>query len=404
MLKCYYLICNIKKLCNSTSQILIQQEEVIMNLTSNIRKPRQFDSKPKENTNKQSLANKIFSGISEIFIPILGVLCASGILKGILAILATTSLLPVDSQTHLILNAMADSLFFFLPFLLAYTSSKKFGADPFVAVVIAGILLYPSIFQVMSNGESIQFFMVNIRPVTYSYSVLPILMATGLLSFLEKWLKHIIPELVRSFVVPLISILVVGFITLYVFGPIGALIGEGLATGYGWAYNLSPIIAGLLLGALIQPMVIFGFHWAFVLIAMSNIALHGSDTILALLAPAVFAQMGAAFAVMLKSKDKKFKSICFSAAISAFLGVTEPAMFGVNIPRRKPMLAVIIAGGVGGAVAGISGAEAITFAFPSIVTLPIFLGSGFPLFVISCVVGLILSFVLTMIMKFDVDL
>jgi len=352
----------------------------------------------------QSLINKIFGGISDIFMPILGALCASGILKGILAILTTTAVLSTESQTYLVLNAMADSLFFFLPFLLAFTSAKKFKADPYVAVVIAGIVLYPSLIGLMSEGQTIHFLSLSIMPVTYSYSVLPIIMAVAFFSFLERALKKVIPEVIRSFAIPLICILIVGFVTLYIFGPIGAWIGSQLAHGYGWAYAISPIIAGLLLGAAIQPMVIFGFHWAFVLIAMNNISLTGSDTVLALLAPAVFAQAGAVLAVMIKSKDKKLKSLCLSACISSFLGVTEPAMFGINLPRKKPMLAVIIGGGVGGSIAGLSGATAITFAFPSSVTLPIFLGSGFPLFVISCVIGFAVAFVAALLLRYEVDL
>ena len=213
---------------------------------------------------------------------------------------------------------------------------------------------------------------------------------------------RILPDLIKGFFAPLICIVVVGLITLFVFGPIGNVIGDGLAAAYEFIYRISPIIAGGILGAIIQPMVIFGFHWSFILVAMNNISVKGSDTILALIGPAVFAQAGAALAVCIKSRDKSFRSICISAVLSACFGVTEPAMFGVNLPLKKPMIAVCAGGAAGGAIAGFSGAQAMTFAFPSLVTLPVFLGKGFGLYVVSCIVGFLTAFLLAMILKYDV--
>lgn len=195
--------------------------------------------------------------------------------------------------------------------------------------------------------------------------------------------------------------MVVGFVTLFAFGPIGAVIGDVLAAGYEAVYSLSPVVAGLLLGAVIQPMVIFGFHWSFILIGMNNIAVGGTDTVLALMGPAVFAQAGAALAVMFKSRDRAFKSICLSATISALFGITEPAMFGVNLPRKKPMAAVCVGGGVGGAIAGFSGAQAISFAFPSLASLPVFFGDGFVLYLVSCLVGFAVALAVTMVLPYD---
>lgn len=180
-------------------------------------------------------------------------------------------------------------------------------------------------------------------------------------------------------------------------------IGDGLPAGYEWVYALSPIIAGLLLGASVQPMVIFGFHWSLILIAMNNLAVSGHDTVLAMMGPPVFAQAGAALAVMIKSHSPAFKSTCVSAAVSAMFGITEPAMFGVNLPRKKPLIAVCVGGGIGGVIAGISGAQASAFAFPSLVALPIFFGKGFLLYLIAYLTGLLVAFIATLIFKFDVD-
>ncbi len=350
---------------------------------------------------KKSAVNIIIDGISGIFLPLVNLLSAAGILKGVLAILTAASLLSESSETYLVLNAMADSLFYFLPVLLAATAARKFGANPFTSMVIAGVLLYPSLTQVLEAGTSVHFLGIPLRGVTYHSSVIPMILAAGLLYFVEKFLYKVLPDMVKGFLTPLLCILVVGFVTLLVFGPVGAVIGDVLAAGYKFVYGLSPIIAGALLGAVIQPMVIFGFHWSFILIGMNNITVTGHDTVLALMGPAVFAQAGAALAVMIKSKDKAFKSICASAALSAMFGITEPAMFGVNLPRKKPMAAVCAGGCIGGALAGFSGAQAMSFAFPSLAALPVFFGDGFALYLVSCLTGLVAAFALTMVLKYD---
>lgn len=354
----------------------------------------------KKAENKKTAAGAVIDGISGIFLPLVNLLSAAGILKGILAILTATAALSTESETYLVLNAMADSLFYYLPVLLAFTAARKFGANPFTAAVIAGVLLYPSLNTVLEAGTTVRFLGIPLRGVTYHASVIPMILSAGLLVFVERVLCRVLPDLVRGFLTPLLSILIVGFITLAVFGPLGALIGDGLAAVYEYVYGLSPVIAGLLLGASVQPMVIFGFHWSFILIGMNNIAVSGHDTVLALMGPAVFAQAGAALAVMIKSRDKAFQSICASAALSALFGITEPAMFGVNLPRKKPMVSVCIGGGIGGALAGFSGAQAMTFAFPSLASLPVFFGPGFALYLISCLVGFGIALLATLLMKF----
>ncbi len=225
------------------------------------------------------------------------------------------------------------------------------------------------------------------KAVIYHSGVIPIILAVGLLVYVERVVNKILPDLIKGFFAPLICIVVVGLVTLFVFGPIGNVIGDGLAAAYEFVYQISPMIAGAILGAVIQPMVIFGFHWSFVLVAMNNISVKGSDTILALIGPAVFAQAGAALAVGLRSKDKKFRSLCLSAVVSACFGVTEPAMFGVNLPLKKAYDCSMHRRWGGRSIAGFSGAQAMTFAFPSVITLPVFLGRGFGLFVVSCFAG-----------------
>lgn len=357
----------------------------------------------KERNEKKSVLNTIIDGISGIFLPLVNLLSAAGILKGVLAILTAVSVLSDTSDTYLVLNAMADSLFYYLPVLLAFTAAKKFGADPFTSAVIAGVLLYPALTGILEAGTTVRFLGIPLRGVTYHSSVIPMILAAGLLVFVERFLHKVLPDMIKGFLTPLLGILIVGFITLFLFGPLGAVVGDVLAAGYEFVYGMSPMIAGLLLGAVVQPMVIFGFHWSFILIGMNNITVTGHDTVLALMGPAVFAQAGASLAVMVKAKDKAFKSICASAALSAMFGITEPAMFGVNLPRKKPMIAVCIGGGIGGMIAGLSGAQAMSFAFPSLAALPVFFGRGFGLYLFSCLIGFAAAFVVTMLLKFEIE-
>lgn len=352
----------------------------------------------------KKVVNSMIDGISGIFMPLVNLLSAAGILKGVLAILTAIAVISAKSETYIVLNAMADSLFYFLPVLLSATAAKKFGANPYTCIVIAGILLYPSLVSIMGNGTIIHFLGIPMKGVTYHSSVIPMIMAAGFLAFTERFLNRILPDMIKGFLTPLLCLIIVSFVTLFAFGPIGAVIGDVLAVGYKFVYSLSPVMAGILLGAFIQPMVIFGLQWSFVLIGMNNITVTGHDTVLALIGPAVFAQAGASLAVMLKSQDKGFKSVCAAAVLSALFGITEPAMFSVNLPRKKPMIAVCIGGALGGALAGISGAQAMAFAFPSLAALPVFFGKGIILYLVSCIVGFASSFALTMLMNFEIDM
>ena len=345
--------------------------------------------------NKNKLLSKIVEKISEMFLPIVNLMCASGILKGILVLLTSTSVLSVNSDTYLILYAISDSVFYFLPVLLAFTAAKAFHTNPFYSAVIALILLYPSLSTAFSSGESLDFLGLPIRSVSYGSSMIPIIMSTALLSVLERYLNKILPELFQSFLTPLLCISTVSLVTLFVFGPIGAIIGDVLAIGYTALYEFSSPLAGFILGGLIQPMVVFGIQWGLVLVALNNVTLTGFDSIIPVLAPAVFAQAGAGLAVFLKSKNVAFKAVCAPTVISAFFGVTEPVLFRVNVPRKRPFLFACIGGAVGGYLAGLSQIQTPAFVFPSVITLPVYYGDNFLLYLSGSLVGVLIGFLLT---------
>lgn len=295
---------------------------------------------------------------------------------------------------------MAGSMFWFLPILLAFTTAIKLKVNPYTSVIIAGVLLFPQIVQWMAAGKTISFFGFVIRPVTYHASVIPVILAVCVQLHVEKVCNKLISPLVRDFLTPLICIVLVGAVTLIFLGPVGVAAGEWLAHIYTRVYNGNPVLAGLILGGAIQFMVIFGFHWSLIPVAINNIALNGSDTILALMGPAVFAQAGAAFAVALKTHDSQLRVRGISGGISALFGITEPATYGVNLPLKTPMIGVLLGGATGGAIAGYCHSSAISFSFPGLATLPVFTGGGFTGFIIAMGTGFAVSFAFTMMNRF----
>lgn len=353
-----------------------------------------------ENILKRS-ANAVIDLLSSFFLPIINLLVSVGILKGALTLLQVSGVVATDTTTYAILNGMADALFYFIPIFLAFTASKRFGVDTVTGMLIGCIILYPSITEIMAGSEPVYLFGLELQKATYSSSVIPILLAIYTASWVQKACYNVIPETFRGMFTPPITIVIVIPLTLGVFGPLGTLVGGWLATGYEFVYGLSPLVAGILIGAFQPFLVILGLHWALFTIAMNNVAVYGFDTIMALFGGAIFAQGGAALAVALKTKNKKFRSQAISASLTTLLGITEPAMYGVNLRLKKPMVCACVAGGLGSAVAGFFGCAGTAFALPALTTLPVFMSRAFIPFCISLAVAFGLAFIFTLLVPFN---
>ena len=353
-----------------------------------------------ENILKRS-ANAVIDLLSSFFLPIINLLVSVGILKGALTLLQVSGVVDADTTTYAILNGMADALFYFIPIFLAFTASKRFGVDTVTGMLIGCIILYPSITEKMAGSEPVYLFGLELQKATYSSSVIPILLAIYTASWVQKVCYNVIPETFRGMFTPPITIVIVIPLTLGVFGPLGTLVGGWLATGYEFVYGLSPLVAGILIGAFQPFLVILGLHWALFTIAMNNVAVYGFDTIMALFGGAIFAQGGAALAVALKTKNKKFRSQAISASLTTLLGITEPAMYGVNLRLKKPMVCACVAGGLGSAVAGFFGCAGTAFALPALTTLPVFMSRAFIPFCISLAVAFGLAFIFTLMVPFS---
>lgn len=342
-----------------------------------------------------NLFNKAIDIISGIFTPLLGAMAGVGILKGLLTVAIGMGWMNPQSGTYLLLFAAADSMFYFLPLLLAFTAARKFDTDPYVAVIVAGTLLYPGIIEALKKGDPLTFMGIPVILTNYATSVIPIVIAVYVMSLLEGLIKKGLHSSVRRFLSPLLLLVIVVPLTFIVFGPFGTYVSKWIGIGYSWVYDGSPILAGMFMGAFWQVFVIFGLHWGLVPIAINNLTQYGADTFIALVTPAIFAQAGAALGVMLKTKKMDIKAIAGPATLSGIIGITEPAIYGVTLRYKKPFIIGCIAGALGGGAVGFSGASSPAFAIPGLMTLPIFFGKGFGMFLAAVVGAFVLAALVT---------
>lgn len=344
---------------------------------------------------KQNIVNRLLAFVSSVFTPFLGALAASGILKGILVLATTFNVLSESEGAYQIWNATSDAIFYFLPLFIGFTAAKQLKVNQYVAVTIAGALVYPDLVSLLNESGGTEFFGLPIQAATYSASVIPILLAIWLLSYIEPAFDKLFPESIRNIFTPLLSIMFMVPLTLLVVGPIGSIVSKSLATILISLYNFSPAIAGFILGGIHQVIVIFGVHWALITLMINNISEYGQDPLLPIICIAVFAQAGAALGVFLKTRDKKMKSLSGSAFITAIFSITEPAIYGVNMKLKRPMYFALLSGAIGGTIAGFGEVNASTFTFPGILAIPTYLGKGFVFEIIGLVVATCLAVVLT---------
>lgn len=344
---------------------------------------------------KQNVLNRFIAFISGIFTPFLGALAGAGILKGLLALGVALNWLSANSGAYKIWYAAGDAIFYFLPIFLAFTAAKQLHVNQFVSVSLGAALLYPTLVAVMSKSATMHFFGIPVVPTTYTSTVIPILLAVWVLSYLEPLFDKLFPEAIRNIFTPLLSLIVMVPLTMMVVGPIGGAISNALANGMMAVYNFLPVGAGLIMGAFWQVFVIFGVHWTFVPLMMNNIAKMGYDPLLPILSAAVLSQAGAALGVFLKVKDPKMKALAGSSVITAFFGITEPTIYGVTLKLKRPFYCAVAGGAVGGAIAGAFQVHASSFTLPSLLALPTYLGQGFAGELIGLAVAFVGAAVLT---------
>ena len=354
--------------------------------------------------NQGSLLGRLVDVVASIFTPLLGAMAAAGVLKGVLAIVIAAGWMQTSQSEYIILQAASDSLFYFLPLLLAITSARKFGANVFVAVSLAGALVYPSIQTLFDSGREVMFWGIPVVMMKYTSSVLPIILSVWVMSYLERFLNSRFHESVRNILTPFFLLLIMVPLTLITIGPVSITVSEWVAHLFVSIYHFNPILASALFAALWQVFVIFGVHWGFVTLFINDLSVLGHSYLKAATGPAVFSQSGALLAVMLRTRDKKMKALAGSSFIASLFGITEPGVYGVTLKLKKPFICAVIAAAMGGAVVGYAQSSAISMGMTSLLTVPIFYGDGFMGFVIGCLLAFAASFILTLVVGFkDVE-
>ncbi len=312
-----------------------------------------LDSNAIEDAPKASVLNRIIATMSAVFAPFIYILAAAGILQGCLILINMAYPSFQSTGTYEVLSFMSWAPFTFLPIFIAITASKHFKCNTFIAVACCAALVSPTWAEIASriaDGESIKFLGISLAETTYTSSVLPPLFLVWILSYVEKFVDKRLPDVVKALFTPFICMLVMVPLTILAIGPLSDSLATGIANGYNALYNFAPAVAAAVIGGLWQIVVIFGVHWGVTPMCLANYDLYGMDTFQAFQTMAVIAQAGAVLGVFIKARNKKTKNMALSAGITGIFGITEPAIYGVNLRFKKPFICGCIAGAIGAVV------------------------------------------------------
>ncbi len=341
-----------------------------------------------EPTTKKKPMDAFFEVVSGVFTPIVPILMAAGMVGAVLTVLDLTGVLKSTSSTYYVWNLIKEAGFYFLPFYVAFTASQKLHANTFLSMLLAGVLMHPQLTGFESLGvEQLSFFGIGIRTVSYSNTILPIILGVWFLSYIEKFLTKYCPQTIRAFAVPMLTMMIVAPIVLIVVGPAAQVVADYMSMFVQMLGNKLGFVAVGIIAALTPIMIATGTHSFAFPVIVTSLAMNGYE---ALLVPAMLAEnlamAGAAFAVGTMTKDKDTKAEANAACLSACMGISEPAMYGINLPRKTPFYATIAASGIGGVVAGLFKVKFFAIASASFVGLPATIGEGS---VMGCVWALV---------------
>lgn len=349
--------------------------------------------------------NRFANLIVGIFAPIIPAIAASGMLKALLVLLPMFNLMSEESQTYQLLKVISDAAFFFLPMLLAYTSSQKFGTNPMVSMALAGVLLHPNLTTMFGSGKEIAFAGIPVKAVSYGTSVIPIILIIWLMSYIEKFADKVSPGPVKVFLKPLIVILIVAPIGLTVLGPLGMYLGAGLANGVLWIQETVGWAAVMILAIIMPFIVMFGMHKVFYPVVIAALSNPGYETlVLSAMLASNFAQGAGSLAVSFKTKDPKLKQVALSGGVSGLFGITEPALYGVHLKLKRSLAACMIGASISGLFVGIMNVKAFAMVGPGIASMPMFVQQGSSNFlyaVIGAVISVVITFIAVYVIGFE---
>ena len=387
---------------NGQFQVVIGTD--VSHVCDEIKKMGHFGEETQAPKEKKGIVAGFFGGLTAIFQPIIPALAGSGMIKAMLALLVFVGWVDSGSQTYQIFNAFGDALFSFMPFMLAFSAAKYFGCNQYVSAALAGVLLHSSFTSL--EAPILLFGFVPVTQVSYGGSVVPILLIVWAQSYIERFANKISPKSVKIFLAPLLTIIVTGCLGITILGPLGNLVGQGLAVGFNWLNDYAGWVIPFLMGTFCPFFVMTGMHYCFAPIQTIQYATLGYGTILGpgMLASNI-AQGTASLVVGLKSKNKDLKQLGISAGFTGLMGITEPALYGVTLKYKRPLYAAMIGGGVAGLYAGITGIHTYSSTTAGLLALPVYIGgSGFGNVInaaITIVISMIVTAVATLLLGFD---
>ncbi|MEY8308685.1 beta-glucoside-specific PTS transporter subunit IIABC [Erysipelotrichaceae bacterium 51-3] len=359
---------------------------------------------------KKGLGSRLIDTITGIFTPVLPAITAAGMLKAVLALCSAFGWLNTSSETYQIINFMADAAFYFLPILLANSAAKKFNCNPYIAMLLGGILLHPNFISMVAAAKeaqtTISFLGLPVYSATYSSSVIPIILIVLAQSYIEPFADKISPKAIKFFTKPLITVLVTGLLGLLVLGPIGYILASWIADGINLLNTYVSWLVPLVLGGLFPLLVMTGTHYGIIPIGINNRMTTGFDTIVY---PANLcsnmAQGASSFAVAMKTKKLKVRELGYSAGITAVCGITEPALYGINMRYKTPLIAACVGGACGGLYVGLMAVRNYAGGSPGLMTLPGYIGErGFYDLMHACIgaaIAFVVSFAVTFVLFKD---
>lgn len=353
-------------------------------------------------TSGGSIRDRFFGFLSKTFPPLLPAIAGAGLIKGLLALAVWLGWMSTETQTYQLLYTLGDAFFYFLPVMIAISAARTFKTNVFVAAALSSALVYPNLVTLLSAGDPVAFLGVPVTATTYSYTVIPSLLAVWALSWVERGLKKVLPQALHLSVVPLVSMLVVGPVTLVALGPLGAIIGEQISGGLNWLLTHGGVFSGILLGGLMSLIIMTGMHAALVPFILGNLASLGHDPFLPLTYVQVFSVAGALFGVAIRARSRQVRATSLSTGFTALMGVTEPGLFGLLLPMRRVFLASMIGGAAGGAISLGFGAQAYALVGNSgLPGLPGLAGQTFGWSVAALAVAFVGAFVAVLVIGFD---
>ena len=355
---------------------------------------------------KKNVAETVIDFVAAVFQPVIPALSGAGMVKALLALLVVCKLIDNTAQTYQLLNLFADGVFYFLPMILAYTTAQKMKCNPILAVGVAAMMMHPNWTAMVSAGDPVQFFsVIPFRLTTYSNSVIPIILIIFVQSYVEKALKKIIPKAVELVFVPMFTFLIMGTLAFSVLGPLGAIVGGWMATFFTFlSVNVSWAPA-VLIGGLLLVMVMFGIHNGIAPLGVMQMANLGYDSIFG---PGCvcsnMAQATAGAVVAFRTRNKKTKQVATSGSITAYMGITEPILYGVNLPKKYPLVAAMIGGGFGGLYAGLTHTHRFATGSSGLPAVLLYIGDDTMTYFVNIIIAIVISIVVSGVVTFILSL